>query len=219
MRLRLTVVLTSAFVLLIGIVTLLGLLIGNDFGDLSTLVNNTPLRVLAELFLRLAVMVLALTVLIGVLNLFTVNVTRLLRGRTLMARLGSLVVVITFLGAVFIRLLDSVNNTNNSAFLLSLQVVIESSLGGLLFVALVWGAFNMLNRELTWGRVLFVATLLTVLLGALPVRGVGILYELNLWLMSVPVTAGARGILLGIALATVVTGLRVLIGQDRQYGE
>jgi hypothetical protein len=219
MRLRLTVVLTSVFVLLIGIITLMGLLIGNGFGELSTLINNTPIRVLAELFLRLAVMVLALTVFIGVLNLFTVNVTRVLRGRTLMARLGSLVVVITFLGAVFIRIFDGVNNTNNSAFLLRLQVVIESSLGGLLFVALVWGAFHMLNRELTWGRVLFVATVITVLLGALPVRGVGVLYEFNLWLMNVPVTAGARGILLGIALATVVTGLRVLIGQDRQYGE
>jgi hypothetical protein len=37
------------------------------------------------------------------------------------------------------------------------------------------------------------------------------------WLLAVPVSAGARGILLGIALATVVTGVRVLIGQDRSY--
>ena len=35
--------------------------------------------------------------------------------------------------------------------------------------------------------------------------------------MTVPVSAGARGMLLGIALATVVTGLRVLLGQDRSY--
>ena len=37
--------------------------------------------------------------------------------------------------------------------------------------------------------------------------------------MTVPVNAGASGILLGIALATVVAGVRVLIGQDRTYGE
>jgi hypothetical protein len=35
--------------------------------------------------------------------------------------------------------------------------------------------------------------------------------------MAVPVSAGARGILLGIALATVVIGVRALIGQDRSY--
>jgi hypothetical protein len=30
--------------------------------------------------------------------------------------------------------------------------------------------------------------------------------------------AGARGILLGVALGTVATGLRILIGADRPYG-
>jgi hypothetical protein len=37
--------------------------------------------------------------------------------------------------------------------------------------------------------------------------------------MPFPFSAGGRGILLGIALATLVTGVRVLIGQDRSYGE
>jgi hypothetical protein len=31
--------------------------------------------------------------------------------------------------------------------------------------------------------------------------------------------AGARGILLGVALGTVATGLRVLLGIDRPYSE
>jgi len=38
-------------------------------------------------------------------------------------------------------------------------------------------------------------------------------------MLSVPVSAGARGILLGIALAITVAGVRVLIGQDRSYRE
>ena len=38
------------------------------------------------------------------------------------------------------------------------------------------------------------------------------------FIVSVFSTSGARGILLGVALGTLLTGLRVLIGADRPYG-
>jgi len=37
-------------------------------------------------------------------------------------------------------------------------------------------------------------------------------------LAGIPAVAGARGILFGVALGTVATGLRVLMGADRPYG-
>jgi hypothetical protein len=37
------------------------------------------------------------------------------------------------------------------------------------------------------------------------------------WVLEVPALAGARGILLGAALGTAATGLRVLLGIDRPY--
>jgi hypothetical protein len=37
------------------------------------------------------------------------------------------------------------------------------------------------------------------------------------WVLDVPALAGARGILLGVALGTAATGLRVLLGLDRPY--
>jgi hypothetical protein len=40
---------------------------------------------------------------------------------------------------------------------------------------------------------------------------------LRAWLLAVPVTAGMRGILLGIALGTIATALRVLLAVDRPY--
>jgi hypothetical protein len=57
------------------------------------------------------------------------------------------------------------------------------------------------------------------LVAALPIAGLEPLRDIGAWLYAVPVSAGGRGILLGIALATLVTGVRVLIGQDRSYGE
>ncbi len=39
------------------------------------------------------------------------------------------------------------------------------------------------------------------------------------WVLAVPVTAGARGLMLGVVLGTVATGARLLLGIDRPYSE
>ena len=80
------------------------------------------------------------------------------------------------------------------------------------------GIFGIWLKEIVTYLPLAVVGLLIVLIGALPL-GVAPLSDFTNWIMAVPVDAGARGILLGISLATAVTGLRILVGQDRSYGE
>jgi len=219
MRLRLNVVLTSALVTAIGLITLLGLLVGNDLEPLTTLVTLGPLpiRLIAELLLRLVVVTLSLAVVLGVLNLMTVHVSRLVRGPGRMARLGSLVLLLAFLGTVMLYLLDGQDQVRG-LLLDRVQVTIESALAALLCFALIYGACLVLLRRPTFYGALFVAAVLAVLVSALPISGVPVLDDVSRWLMNVPVNAGARGILIGIALATIVAGVRVLIGQDRSYG-
>jgi hypothetical protein len=58
-----------------------------------------------------------------------------------------------------------------------------------------------------------------VLLGQVPIgfqlwSGLPLLRD---WILEVPTASGVRGIILGVALGTVTTGLRILIGQDRPY--
>ena len=62
----------------------------------------------------------------------------------------------------------------------------------------------------------FLVVVLVVLLGWLPLSLVqkGVLPGLRNWLLQVPTTAGARGILIGVALGTLVVGLRVLVGAE-----
>ena len=58
-----------------------------------------------------------------------------------------------------------------------------------------------------------------VLLGQVPL-GFQIWPQLPLlkaWLLQVLGTGGLRGIVLGVALGTLATGLRLLLGQDRPY--
>ena len=56
-----------------------------------------------------------------------------------------------------------------------------------------------------------------MLLTTLPLAELAPLRPWREWLMTVPVSAGARAMLIGIALATVTAGLRALLGQDRSY--
>jgi len=76
-------------------------------------------------------------------------------------------------------------------------------------------AFRVRNLE----TFVFVIFAIIVLLGQVPI-GIYLWPELPVirdWIISVPALAGVRGILLGVALGVIATGLRVLIGAERPY--
>lgn len=220
---RLGVISSTVIVLVVSMATLLGLL----FGDIDLAIppnipvlggkeSVMPTGQLAQVLLRVAVITLAFGILIGVINLVLTNARRIARGQTVTARLSSIVVIVSFVAGLVVPVL---NAEWGNILLEDVQTTIESSLAGLLFFALVYGAFRILRHKVTWTGILFVLTIEVVLLGALPISAFALIQGFTDWLMTVPVNAGARGILLGIALATLVTGLRVLTGQDRSYGE
>ncbi|MDX2161913.1 MAG: hypothetical protein SF162_11360 [bacterium] len=199
---RLWRILATAIAISFGLVTLAGLLIGDG------LFNQV-----AGLFLQLAAVTIGLTILIGLLNLYTVHLNRLLqRGR------GSLYSLVMLASAALVIGLWLTNQDESNMILLeSVQVALESALAGLVLFALVYGAYRFMRGGVTLSGLLFTAVLLIVLLGTLP--GDHVIAQVRNWVLAVPVSAGQRGILLGIALATVVTGVRVLAGQDRNYRE
>jgi hypothetical protein len=101
------------------------------------------------------------------------------------------------------------------------QVPVEISLLAVLAIVLVYAVARLLSRRPKWNTILFVVTVLIVLLGSVPLFYIGEIAPLAIvrsWLAQVPAIAGARGILLGVALGTVATGIRILMGVDRPYG-
>lgn len=202
---RLLTILATSLVMVIGLLTLIGLLSGG-LGNFGAITN---------LFLQLTVITLALTVVIGVINLFRVHSGRILRRERGWIYSFPLLISATLVIVLWIAGEDSANRV----VLENIQIAIESALASLLVFALVYGAFRMLRDRVTWSAVLFTMVLLIILVGALPLANAGFFVQVRTWLMAVPVSAGARGILLGIALATLVTGIRVLIGQDQSYRE
>lgn len=222
---RLIAFLSTTLVIVVSLVMLLALLGGGNLGYLSAFVEAGNLRTVAALLLQLTMMTVAVTILIGIVNLLVVHF-----GRIGSQRRGwpySLVLLLSFLLVIGLTIIERVNGGSatggqrspSMVLLETVQISIESALAALLLFALVYGAYRLMHRQVTWSGILFTLALLVVLLGALPLPGAGLSFlgQLRNWVLAVPVSAGARGILIGIALATVVAGVRVLTGQDRAY--
>lgn len=220
---RFLVIIATTLVSFVGLATLFGLVVGdipfvipNALPGIGGLSGAMPTGLIARVFIRIAVITLAFTIIVGVVNLLMVNAQRALYGATFSAKLNSAVVFLMFVLGISAPI---VNPKLGTYLLEDVQTTLESSLAALIFFALVYGAFRILKRKVTASAILFVVTVEIVLIGALPVAAFEPVRQFTDWLFNVPVNAGARGILLGIALATLITGLRVLIGQDRTYGE
>jgi hypothetical protein len=212
---RLGAALTSLIALVVGVLTLLSLLLGNNpelyqgLGPSEGVSNFATLIGLpASVFIRLVAITVAVTIIIGIVNLLRVHLGRVTRGA-----IYSLVLLVSFGGTILWYII----NKGDTSLLEAVQVPIESSLAGLLFLSLVYGGARIMQVRPNRWSILFVAVMLIVLLGTIPLSSIDPIRQLSEWLMTVPVSGGARGILLGIALATVVTGIRVLVGQDRSY--
>ena len=196
----------------VGLLTILSLLLGDN----PALFGGQPgseelarrLALPGDVLLRLVVIVIALSIVIGIANLLYVHVGRVARGK-----FYSAVLLASFAFTIYWY----VSKRGDTSLLEAVQVPIESALASLLFLSLVYGGSRVMRKRADIWGLLFVAVVIVVLLGSLPMAELAPLKAWSDWLMAVPVSAGARAILLGIALGTVVAGVRALLGQDRSY--
>lgn len=196
----------------VGVTVMLSLLLGDNPALLGDLPGRDELArriaLPADVLLRLVVILVALSIVIGIANLLFVHVSRLARGK-----IYSAVLLASFGFTIYWY----VTRQGDTSLLEAVQLPIESALASLLFLSLALGGARVLDkRRDIWG-LLFVAVVVVVLLASLPLAELAPLRGWSEWLMRVPVSAGARAMLLGIALGMVVAGVRALLGQDRAY--
>ena len=100
-------------------------------------------------------------------------------------------------------------------------VPVEATLMALLAVTLLYASIRLLRRRANAMSIVFLSTALIMMIASatLPFGEIGALNNfLRPWFQHVLALGGARGILLGVALGTLTTGLRVLLGSERPYG-
>jgi hypothetical protein len=101
----------------------------------------------------------------------------------------------------------------------SLQVPIETSLLAVLAVTLTLALFRLFQNRRGLLPLVFAFSVLVYLLmnsGLLTGTDSGPMRYLLVGLQTLPI-AGGRGILLGIALGSIMAGLRILLGAERPY--
>lgn len=191
-----------------GILVLLGYFI--DLGVLSDL---------RRLLVNWAIILVAVAILVGVSNLFRVHWVRIRTRQK--GRLYSLTLIISLL--LTLMIVGYYGPTAQpSLFIFNyLLVPIETSLMALLVIVLIFAIVKLLRTRLSGNSILFVSVVIVVILGtiSLPWVEYSALRELRNWLSQTWAGAGSRGILLGVALGTIATGLRVLMGADRPYDD
>ncbi len=206
MKLPISAVVAIAF----GLVVLLGFFI--------------PLPLLVSLrliFVRWAVSLAAVALLVGVSNLFLVHWRKMAGGRS--DALYSAILLLAMAATLVIAGWQGPTGFGALWIFNYIQVPVEASLMALLAVLLVYAAARLFYRRFTVFSLIFAVTALIVLLGAAPLLGFNIPGlqgpdGLRALIVQVPAAAGARGILLGVALGIIATGIRVLMGAERPYG-
>lgn len=191
------------------------------FGLLVLLGYFLPVSMLLEIRLALvqwAVVMAAFAVLVGVFNLLGVHWHKI---RTRQKGLTYSILLIFSLFATAV--LGIAGGTNGLILNFVLDAIIfpaEAALMALLSVTLIYASARLLRRRADAMSFIFLSIAVVILLISAPLPFGKIPGgEVVEWFVTqFFAVAGARGILIGVALGAVTTGLRVLFGIDRPYG-
>jgi hypothetical protein len=179
--------------------------------------GQSPVSGAARLFIRLSLILAAVMLFFGLANLLRFHWRQWQTKAS--GRFYGLILVISVLITLVVGILSGgpYSATVQKGFLFVLKPL-ESSLYALMAFFSLKAAYRYLRIKSLEAFVFTLVTLL-VLLGAVPGGGIiwGQLPQLREWLMSVPVLAGSRGILIGISLAVLLSGGRLILGLERPY--
>ncbi|MBN1657868.1 MAG: hypothetical protein JXA93_05675 [Anaerolineae bacterium] len=172
-------------------------------------------------FVDTAVIIAAFALFLGVLNVLRVHARQI---RTGPSRLYSFILLIAMLVVLLFGLpplpdAPSGPNQGTVAWLFeNVQVPVQASLSAILVFFVVRAAFRLVSRRSLESLVMLVVMLL-VLVGQAALGLLPLLTDVRDWILDVPAMAGVRGILLGVALGALLTGVRLLFGVERPYGD
>jgi hypothetical protein len=184
-----------------------------------------PLEALTQLRIMLtdwAVIIAAMAVLVGIANLIFVQMDKL-RKREKNSTYGVLL-ILSLLATVAAGVFDELSGTGTSLMNFAVDAIIvpvEASLMAILAVTLVYASIRLLRRRADVMTVIFLFIAVLFLFAVMPTPFGPLLGGLNdyiLQFLGMFSRGGARGLLIGIALGTLLTSLRVLFGIDRPYG-
>lgn len=168
-------------------------------------------------FIDTAIIIAAFALFLGLINLVRVHYRRIRDRKT--GWPYSIVLLIS----VFVVLAVGLPSSGPSEPVVQwifdyVQAPIQASFSALLVFFVVAATYRLLRVRNVESVVLLIVVLL-VLVGQVTVGLLPIMPQIKDWIVSVPAMAGVRGILLGVALGAILTGIRLLLGVERPYSD
>ena len=171
------------------------------------------------LIFRWAIILAGVAVLIGIWNLFSVHLRKIHERKT--GFVNSLVLLFFLLITALVSVVPGLKPFQ-SLLLNGILVPSEISLVAVLAVTLIYASLRLLRGNVGLASILFLVTAFLILIGTGPLPFLGQIPVLSDWvrpfITNTLASGGARGILIGVALGTLTTGLRIFFGADRPYG-
>ena len=222
MKIRIVNLLATLVAVVAGLATLLGYF-----------VRSGVLQDARLLLLSLVSLLAAWAVLVGALNLMLVHSRKFINQApgwvySIFVLLGFLVVALSNIVAPFLGWGGGAANSANTWIFTYIVSTGSAALAGLVAFFLVFAAYRLLRARRSPLMIIFLVTVVLALVVLAPwpsfvpnpdLGGGATLRDALRVLTSVPAVAGARGLLLGVALGATATGLRVLLGLERPYGD
>jgi hypothetical protein len=198
-------ILTAALAIASGLIVLLGYFYPDQLESLRLVLVDW------------AIIIAGVAVLVGIFNLVAVQMERI-RTRQRGSSYGALLVLSLIVTFGFGLILGPDHSYMRLA-VNAIVVPVEASLMGILAVTLLYASIRLLRRRVEATSIVFLAIAIVFLLLIMPtpfgpVPGDRALLDF----LGIFSRGGARGLLIGIALGTLLTGIRVLMGVDRPYG-
>ncbi len=168
--------------------------------------------------LNAAITLAGVAALVGISNLISVHSNKVRRGEK--GGVYSALLVVSLLGTFILGLVLRPGHIAMRAVADAVILPVEAALMGILTISLLYAAIRLLRRRVDVTSILFLLTAAIILFGSvtLPFGDIPLFGDLARWVTQVLALGGMRGILIGVALGALLTGLRVLFGADRPYG-
>ncbi len=165
-----------------------------------------------------AIILTGIAALVGIFNLISVHTDKVRRGEK--GSVYSALLVISLVITFFLGIILRPEHDAMQVVMNGIVIPTEAALMGILTISLLYAAIRLLRRRVDMMSIIFLLTAVIILFGSatLPFGEIPLLGTFSRWVTQVWALGGVRGILIGVALGSLTTGLRVLFGADRPYG-
>jgi prepilin signal peptidase PulO-like enzyme (type II secretory pathway) len=170
--------------------------------------------------LNWAIILAGMAALVGVFNLISVHGDKVRRREK--GNIYSAVLLVSLFASFIFGLALGPDHPDIRLLVNTVIVPVETALMALLSVTLLYASIRLLRRHTDVMSIVFLLTAVLMMAASatLPFGEITLLNDfIRPWIQQVLALGGARGILIGVALGTLTTGLRVLFGADRPYGD